>query len=101
MPSVKTCLFLLRCVAVVTCFSLFAPAIGGRRLPVSTVSLVSPVSAASMDSGAEAAFNVAAERNAKLKFDLNWTFGAKSQRGWYLYTSLIQRMIGVNAAPEK
>jgi hypothetical protein len=53
-----------------------------------------------MDSGAEAAFNVAAERNAKLKFDLNWSFGAKSQRGWYLYTSLIQGMIGVSAAPE-
>jgi zinc D-Ala-D-Ala carboxypeptidase len=91
MPSVKTCLFLLRCVAVVTCFSLFAPAMGGRSLPASPVSI---------DSGAEAAFNVAAERNAKLKFDLNWSFGSKSQRGWHLYTSLIQRMIGVNSAPE-
>lgn len=91
MPSVKTCLFPLRCLAVVICFSLFAPAMGGRSLPVSPVSV---------DSDAAAAFNIAAERNAKLKSDLNWTFGAKSQRGWHLYTPLIQRMIGVNAAPE-
>jgi zinc D-Ala-D-Ala carboxypeptidase len=91
MPSVKTCLFLLRCVAAVICFSLFTPAMGGRSLSVSPVS---------MDSDAAAAFNIAAERNARLKSDLNWTFGAKSQRGWYLYTPLIQRMIGVSAAPE-
>src|SRR5689334_8972243 len=91
MPSVKTCLCLLRCVAVVICFSLLTPAIGGKSLPVSTVS---------GDSGASAAFVVAAERNAKLKFDLNWAFGAKQQRGWHLYTSLIQRTIGVSAAPE-
>jgi hypothetical protein len=43
---------------------------------------------------------VAAERNARLKLELNWTFGARSQRGWYLYTSLIQRLIGASAAPE-
>jgi LAS superfamily LD-carboxypeptidase LdcB len=53
-----------------------------------------------MESDAAAVFNVAAERNARLKSDLNWTFGAKSQRGWYLYTPLIQRTIGVDAAPE-
>lgn len=94
MPSVKTCLFLLRCVAVVICFSLLTPAMGGKSLPVSTVSTVS------RGSDAAAAFNVAAERNAKLKFDLDWAFGAKQQRGWYLYTSLIQHTIGVSAAPE-
>ena len=88
MPSVKTCLFLLRCVAIVICFSLLTPAKSGKSLPVSS------------DSVAGAAFSVAAGRNAKLKFDLNWTFGARPQRGWYLYTSLIQRLIGVNAATE-
>ncbi len=55
-----------------------------------------PVSA---DSGA-AAFAVAAEQNARLKSDLNWTFGGKPQRGWYLYTPLIQRLLNTDAEPE-
>lgn len=37
--------------------------------------------------------------NIRLKNSLNWTFGGKSQRGWYLYVSLIQQTIGTaNAA---
>ena len=31
--------------------------------------------------------------NAQLRNDLNWTFGGKPQRGWYLYTPLINRLI--------
>jgi hypothetical protein len=34
-----------------------------------------------------------AARNAQLSNDLIWTFGGKQQRGWYLYTALIQRLI--------
>jgi len=34
-----------------------------------------------------------AARNAQLSNDLVWTFGGKQQRGWYLYTALIQRLI--------
>jgi zinc D-Ala-D-Ala carboxypeptidase len=45
-------------------------------------------------------FAVAAEQNARLKSDLAWTFGARRQRGWRLYTPLIQRLLSTGAAPE-
>src|SRR6185295_1244316 len=35
----------------------------------------------------------AAARNAQLSYQLTWTFGNKQQRGWYLYTPLIKRLI--------
>jgi hypothetical protein len=35
----------------------------------------------------------AARRNVLLSTTLTWTFGSKQQRGWYLYTSLIQELI--------
>lgn len=35
----------------------------------------------------------AAGRNALLSAELNWTFGAKPQRGWYLYKPLISRLL--------
>lgn len=35
----------------------------------------------------------AAARNAQLSRELNWTFGNKQQRGWYLYTPLIKRLL--------
>lgn len=35
----------------------------------------------------------AAKLNAQLSSDLNWTLGGKPQRGWYLYTPLIKRLI--------
>ena len=35
----------------------------------------------------------AANTNAQLRTDLNWTFGGKPQRGWYIYTPLINRLI--------
>src|SRR6188474_1203848 len=34
-----------------------------------------------------------AGRNALLATELNWTFGAKPQRGWYLYKPLIGRLL--------
>jgi len=39
---------------------------------------------------AAAVFAEAAEQNATFKDELNWTFGGKQQRGWYLYESLIR-----------
>ena len=36
----------------------------------------------------------AATRNASLRNELNWVFGSKSQRGWYLYVPLITRLLG-------
>src|SRR5205085_1404913 len=41
-----------------------------------------------------AAFVAAASRNSLLKLDLNWAFGGKQQRGWYIYEPLISRLIG-------
>ena len=35
----------------------------------------------------------AATRNAQLSRNLTWTFGSKTQRGWYIYLPLIKRLI--------
>jgi hypothetical protein len=70
---------------------MIAPARSVRR------EVVSPVS---IDSADSVAFDAAAVENARLKLDLSWTFGAKPQRGWYLYTPLIQGLLNTSAAPE-
>lgn len=44
--------------------------------------------------------NQATTQNRDLKFNSNWAFGGKAQRGWYLYESLIQKLIGADAAAE-
>ena len=79
--------FLLRAFAVIICFLSLLPARAGRSFAVS------------MDPADTATFAAAAEQNAKLKSDLTWTFGAKLQRGWSLYTPLIQRLLNTEAAP--
>jgi D-alanyl-D-alanine carboxypeptidase len=38
-------------------------------------------------------FAEAAARNTALKYELSWAFGGKQQRGWYLYTPLISRLL--------
>src|SRR5829696_4872104 len=38
-------------------------------------------------------FAAAAARNTVLKYELSWAFGGKQQRGWYLYTPLITRLL--------
>jgi D-alanyl-D-alanine carboxypeptidase len=42
---------------------------------------------------APATYGPAATSNATLVNDLNWVFGRKPQRGWYLYVPLITRLI--------
>src|SRR5437667_7655191 len=42
---------------------------------------------------APAPFTEAAKRNAQLRTELNWILGGKSQRGWYLYTPLIDSLL--------
>lgn len=42
---------------------------------------------------APATYGPAATRNAALRNDLNWVFGRKPQRGWYLYVPLITRLV--------
>lgn len=41
-------------------------------------------------------YGPAATRNAELRNELNWVFGRKAQRGWYLYLPLISRLIDSN-----
>jgi hypothetical protein len=38
-------------------------------------------------------FAEAAKRNAQLRTELNWILGGKTQRGWYLYTPLINSLL--------
>lgn len=42
----------------------------------------------------------AALENLKLHYALRWNFGAKRQRGWYLYVSLIQHTIGTESGAQ-
>lgn len=46
------------------------------------------------------AFRAAAAENARLKNSLAWTFGKKTQTGWYLYETLIQHTVKTDAAAE-
>jgi zinc D-Ala-D-Ala carboxypeptidase len=88
MLSVKSSsFFTLRAFAVVICFLSLHPARDARSFAVSA------------DTADAVTFTAAAEQNAKLKSDLSWTFGAKRQRGWSLYTPLIQRLLNTDAAP--
>lgn len=45
------------------------------------------------DNFSPGALNAATRANERLRTDLLWMFGAKQQRGWYLYTPLINRLI--------
>ena len=53
------------------------------------------------DSGATkaSAFTAAAGQNAVLRNELNWTFGGKPQRGWYLYDLLISKTLSTEDEP--
>lgn len=42
--------------------------------------------------------SAAISRNVLLSNDLAWTFGSKPQRGWYLYTPLISRLLNTRNA---
>src|SRR5439155_19090277 len=47
---------------------------------------------------ASAAFAAAAAQNAVLENELSWKFGGKEQHGWYLYHSLIGRILNTQSA---
>lgn len=44
--------------------------------------------------------NAAISQNQNLKFNSTWAFGGKAQRGWYLYESLIQKLVNTDAGAE-
>ena len=52
-----------------------------------------PTAVVPSDEKGASLFAFAAERNTLLKYELSWAFGGKQQRGWYLYTPLISRML--------
>jgi D-alanyl-D-alanine carboxypeptidase len=53
-----------------------------------------------MAQAADTSLAIAAKKNAVLQKDLTWKFGGTTQRGWYLYTALIQRTIHTEAKPD-
>lgn len=77
--------FVLLSLAVVAAFSvLVLTASSGRSQTKLTLKPASP----------------AASTNILLRNDLSWKFGGKPQRGWYLYTLLIKRLINTSHDPE-
>jgi zinc D-Ala-D-Ala carboxypeptidase len=52
-----------------------------------------PASTSSEKKRDSSLFTEAATHNTILKYELNWAFGGKQQRGWYLYTPLISRLL--------
>lgn len=57
-----------------------------ERVVVNKTALVSPVIS-----------SIAMTENVRLRDSLRWTFGAKAQRGWFLYVPLIQQTLDVSA----
>lgn len=43
--------------------------------------------------------SAASKRNAQLRYELNWMFGRKPQRGWYLYAPLINSLLHTEKDP--
>ncbi len=54
----------------------------------------SPSASPAVEGGQISDLSAATRQNLLLSYNLEWTFGGKSQRGWYLYTSLIGRLLG-------
>ena len=52
------------------------------------------VASAPASSADARAYSAAALQNVALKQNLNWAFGGKQQRGWYLYVPLISQLVG-------
>ena len=72
---------------------------GSARVPKYEESSISSLSSATKSSRMRPVFDHAASRNEVLKSELTWSFGGKSQRGWYLYSPLISSMIGAENEP--
>ena len=91
--------------SILIAFGLLANADGqakrknSARVPKYEESSISSVSSAEKSSRMKPVFEHAANRNEVLKSELTWSFGGKSQRGWYLYSPLISSMIGAEDQP--
>lgn len=101
MLSVKSPSFLLpRCLAVVICCLTLTPSQASRASEIGEIGEIGLSALVSASPAEFMAFAAAAEQNARLKLDLNWTFGAKQQRGWHLYVPLIQSLLNTDSGPE-
>jgi D-alanyl-D-alanine carboxypeptidase len=49
--------------------------------------------------GTDSSLGEAATLNGQLSSELNWQFGSRQQRGWYLYTPLIKQLIHTTQDP--
>ena len=82
--------------AVVTVASLSARSSHGQASRSKTTSRVRPAvpeRVTSANASNSAAFTAAATQNVLLRNELNWNFGGKQQRGWYLYDLLIGKTL--------
>jgi len=61
---------------------------------------VKPKSMSDAQTPMQAALETAAIENARLRYNLEWVFGGKAQRGWYLYVPLIQHTIATERDAE-
>ena len=90
-------LFVAALVAGVTMISLTAFSSQGQSSSTKSESPVKPTvlitDTKSTNAKASSAVATAADRNEILKNELQWTFGGKQQRGWYLYDLLIKRTL--------
>ena len=64
------------------------------------VVLVKPSSRTASNAPAAAAMEAAAITNGDLAFNLDWTFGGRSQKGWHLYAPLMNRLLTTEDPPE-
>jgi zinc D-Ala-D-Ala carboxypeptidase len=69
----------------------------GKSSVKPTVMLKNPAATSKANTSPELV--AAAERNAILRNELNWTFGGKPQRGWYLYNLLIAQTLKTDDDP--
>ena len=67
--------------------------IGAVLLLLAAVPEARDIAAFSQRKSTPSAFAAAAKRNAVLRTDLIWMLGRKQQRGWYLYTPLINSLL--------
>lgn len=85
-------LVIIAALALVVGFVSFGARGSGGQSPTRAVQKKeAPVKATAMTKAAKASTttSAAATQNLMLRNELNWTFGGKQQRGWYLYDSLL------------
>src|SRR4051812_43352814 len=100
----RTALHLCLGLAIVFTFSFFSftglgqerartvtdqPLVKKQSLIVESTSTAAPIA----KNVSVAAFGEAATQNVTLRDSLGWLFGGKQQRGWYLYGSLIGKLV--------